>query len=375
MKRSLQIGLIMLILGLITACTLTTEEIRRQRATIVSSAGEVVEDTFGELVDDFVFVTPVPTPVIVDFDNLGQTIRACVRPSGIMRLIDLDQECDDIEVLIEWQIAGPPGAPGFPGAAGQSGPPGPPGEPGPIGPPGPEGSQGPTGAVGPTGPVGSIGPAGPAGPPGLTGPQGLTGADGPPGPAGPAGPAGPGGPTGPTGPQGPPGPQGPAGPSGSSVYSDGDGDGVDDSVDLCLFDGPTAPSVQNSATTPNITPIIQLSNASINAGGNVAMGIAAGSTFNLSADYLINDPACPGCPYQILAGIAQSNPQGCIFDGNLSPIGDANGLGNINLTAPAQPGTYFIRFDYAQESPCNLGQWTTGGEPTAQTNVAAICVQ
>ena len=56
MKYLMGIGLIMLALVLVAACTLTTQEIREQRATLVSSAQEIAADTFGELVDDFIIL-------------------------------------------------------------------------------------------------------------------------------------------------------------------------------------------------------------------------------------------------------------------------------------------------------------------------------
>ncbi|HXV41908.1 MAG TPA: hypothetical protein VEC96_02500 [Anaerolineae bacterium] len=211
MTYLMRIGLAMLVMFLLTTCTLTTQEIRQQQATIVSSAQEAAADTFGEIVDDFIIVTPVPTPPRVDFSNLGDTIRACVRSSGVMRLIDLSQHCNDDELLIEWYITGPSGSPGSAGLAGPAGPAGPPGPAGPAGSAGPPGPAGPPGQEGPPGPAGLAGAPGLAGPPGPVGPPGSAGPEGLPGPVGPAGPEGPPGPSGPVGPAGPEGPQGPQG--------------------------------------------------------------------------------------------------------------------------------------------------------------------
>ena len=71
MKYLMRIGLTMLALVLVAACTLVPQEIRQQQATIVSSAQEVAADTFGELVDDFIIVTPVPTPPTAERNMLG----------------------------------------------------------------------------------------------------------------------------------------------------------------------------------------------------------------------------------------------------------------------------------------------------------------
>ncbi len=361
MKYLMRIGLIMLALVLAAACTLVPQEIREQQATLVSSAQEVAADTFGELVDEFIIITPVPTPPTVDFSNLGDTIRACVKSSGLMRLIDLTQRCNDDELLIEWYITGPPGSPGAAGLAGPSGP------------AGPAGPAGPPGAEGPPGPQGSIGPAGPEGPPGA---PGLVGSPGPVGPPGPPGPQGPEGPQGPQGPQGPEGPEGPPGPPGAPGSVDSDGDGVDDSVDQCLFDGPTAPPLQASATQGSPGGFFtQINNVSINGGGNVATAIAAGGPFTVSMNYFVqNDPSCPACIDQIIIGISPGSGgagQSCIFNG-IPGVGGVSGSANPTLTAPGTPGTYFIRFVTTLEFSCRLELY---GDSSPSRNLAAICVQ
>ena len=131
-------------------------------------------------------------------------INACIGNGrwGILRIVDDQDQCKNIETPISWNLQGPQGEQGVPG------PPGPVGETGPQGPAGPPGARGIAGPVGPEGPVGATGAVGPQGPTGSEGPQGEPGAPGPQGPMGPVGA------TGAVGEQGPPGPEGPPGISG-----------------------------------------------------------------------------------------------------------------------------------------------------------------
>jgi hypothetical protein len=67
----------------------------------------------------------------------GQTIDACVGPSGKLRIVDDAGSCKRKESPLSWASAGPAGAPG------ETGEPGDQGAEGPQGPEGPEGPQGP----------------------------------------------------------------------------------------------------------------------------------------------------------------------------------------------------------------------------------------
>lgn len=109
-------------------------------------------------------------------------ITACVdhrSESGLLRVIEPDQECRRHETRISWNQEGRAGDPGQAGAQGPAGPAGPAGPPGDAGLPGEDGPMGPAGPAGPAGEQGLPGPEGPQGPagePGATGLQGPAGA-------------------------------------------------------------------------------------------------------------------------------------------------------------------------------------------------------
>ena len=115
----------------------------------------------------------------------AQMIKGCIKPNGVLKIIDYDASCSASQTEIFINTAGEPG---------------------------PQGPAGPKGDIGPAGPEGSIGSQGPAGPQGVAGAQGFQGL---PGPAGAKGDTGAQGLPGPAGAKGDTGPIGPAGPSGS----------------------------------------------------------------------------------------------------------------------------------------------------------------
>ncbi|HEX8954228.1 MAG TPA: hypothetical protein VF945_20370, partial [Polyangia bacterium] len=121
---------------------------------------------------------------------------------------------------------------------------------------------------------------------------------------------------------------------------------------------------------PNLA--IKLSNVKIDGGGSFAH-VAAGGTFSVSADYSITDSGGNNID-QIIVGIAPSDPQGCLFDGNVHNQ-TRTGNGTATLTAPTTPGTYTLRFHYGQANGCDpSGWWAINGAPTAAEDFAAICV-
>jgi hypothetical protein len=130
---------------------------------------------------------------------------------------------------------------------------------------------------------------------------------------------------------------------------------------------PLAPTV---GPGPNLA--ITLSNVAVNGGGNVAH-VAAGATFTVSADYSITDSGGNNID-QIIVGVAPSDPQACLFDGNVHNQ-TRTGNGTATLTAPTTPGTYTIRFHYGQAQSCDpQGWWAINGAPTSAQDFAAICV-
>lgn len=93
----------------------------------------------------------------------GTTVMVCVKNNGAMFLIGENfrhTDCRSNDLLLTWNIAGPPGPQGVPGVAGPAGAQG---EAGPAGPAGANGLPGAVGAQGPAGPTGPQGPAGTSG--------------------------------------------------------------------------------------------------------------------------------------------------------------------------------------------------------------------
>src|SRR5258708_9848729 len=91
------------------------------------------------------------------------TIDACVKDNGDVRIVSAGSSCKQPEHLVEWDLVGPQGPAGPQGPQGIAGPQGP------QGPQGIPGIQGPKGDAGPVGPIGPTGPTGPQGPVGISG--------------------------------------------------------------------------------------------------------------------------------------------------------------------------------------------------------------
>lgn len=93
-----------------------------------------------------------------------QVIHSCINnSSGTIKIISATGSCQNNDMAVDWNTAGPQG---------------PAGPTSPVGPQGPKGDTGAQGPAGPTGPVGPAGPQGPVGPKGDTGPQGPQGVPG-----------------------------------------------------------------------------------------------------------------------------------------------------------------------------------------------------
>jgi hypothetical protein len=74
-----------------------------------------------------VVVATVGTSVAFATGGDGDTIYACVKDNGDLRLVDDPTDCKKKERLVSWNTVGPPGPPGPPGedgAPGEAGPPG-----------------------------------------------------------------------------------------------------------------------------------------------------------------------------------------------------------------------------------------------------------
>jgi len=120
---------------------------------------------------------------------------------------------------------------------------------------------------------------------------------------------------------------------------------------------------------------ITISAVSVNGGGNVAR-VAAGATFSLQANYSLKQAGgCPNCIDQIIVGVAPDDPQTCLYDA--VPSGTKTGTTTVNMTAPANPGVYTLRFHYGQAANCSdavANWWSVNGAPDASEDFAALCV-
>lgn len=120
---------------------------------------------------------------------------------------------------------------------------------------------------------------------------------------------------------------------------------------------------------------VKLSEFTLNNKGNVVT-TAPGEKISVSANYIYDCLECqPGSINQIIVGIAGENSaQACIYNGTIK----GSGSSNFTLTAPPEPGTYYIRFRYAQAYGCErgaLGWWRVDNEPTAGANIGVIVVK
>ena len=93
----------------------------------------------------------------------------------------------------------------------------------------------------------------------------------------------------------------------------------------------------------------------INGKGNQA-AVAAGATFTVS--FLYSATCTTDCPLAIQLGLNTGSPQACFYAKQL-------GSAEETLTAPSEPGIYYILFDRNQNF-CNA-VWDTGTPPLTQS--------
>jgi hypothetical protein len=93
-------------------------------------------------------------------------------------------------------------------------------------------------------------------------------------------------------------------------------------------------------------------------GSTVYRGLP-GETIIVQIDYrIVPEDYCPYCIDEIQVGFSNTDPLGCIYLG----IPDKNGVkdtGEISVTLPGEPGTYFLAFNRTQDYTCPV-HWTNG---------------
>lgn len=148
---------------------------------------------------------------------------------------------------------------------------------------------------------------------------------------------------------------------------DYDGDGIPCAEDTCLFDGPTPPTIPG---TVGPYTEITLSNARINGGTNFGT-VSAGASFEVKFDWSLFFTECDGCAAQGIVGIGGILGSKCFY--NMGDNGNNmqwQDTATMQFTAPAQPGTYVLRFSRHWRNYCPDNVDVGAKEST----FAAICV-
>ncbi len=152
----------------------------------------------------------------------------------------------------------------------------------------------------------------------------------------------------------------------SDCAADTDGDAICDRLDMCLLDGPLAGEFRDLASNQVLT----ITNVKLDGGTNTMIGVEAGSTFLLEYDWFYDSfSMCCDCTTYISVGFSQSTaPDHCqpAFTGCIG-----EGRYETTLTAPAEPGTYYIGFRMHREGMCP----TAWHDPPLAQSFAAICVK
>jgi hypothetical protein len=108
-----------------------------------------------------------------------------------------------------------------------------------------------------------------------------------------------------------------------------------------------------------------ISRVRINGGGS-DVTVAPGSTVTVSLHFVTSNVGCPGCDQQIEVGFGHLVPTQCIFDRSLGGMTFSKHK-TFTLTAPAEPGSYFVAYDTADDIGCFRGGqdwWVNPLDPT-----------
>ncbi|HEX8290827.1 MAG TPA: glycoside hydrolase family 19 protein, partial [Pyrinomonadaceae bacterium] len=125
---------------------------------------------------------------------------------------------------------------------------------------------------------------------------------------------------------------------------------------------------------------VEILKVNVNGTGTNSAVVAPGTVVPVIVAYSIADPKCPGCVDQIQVGLAaEATPAGCVYDGTpgTDPVTDK---GAVYVTAPSEPGVYYIGFDRSQGYSCVADRWWSGwkdepGAPARQRYIGIIEVK
>ena len=163
---------------------------------------------------------------------------------------------------------------------------------------------------------------------------------------------------------------------------DSDGDGRGDLCDLFWLDGHTPLHVNGDMNFGGL----ELRNTELNDEGSTVESIQAGASFTVSFSYSVVGDACnycPGCITQYSLGVSTasscigpSEDFDCFYSGRSGCYGTRTGTETITLTAPTNPGMYFLTPRRSWHYSC--GQAEADGWLTPVTDpskaAAAFCV-
>jgi len=136
--------------------------------------------------------------------------------------------------------------------------------------------------------------------------------------------------------------------------------------------GVTARNTNTEAAPVRYGPVT-ISNLSLNQNGT-QVTVAPGESVAVTARYSYECRNCQqGSINQIIVGIAGIGAQTCIYNGSIQGSGSAS----FTLTAPGTPGTYSVRFRYAQAMNCASAVqnwWNVDQSPPVEAEIATIVV-
>jgi hypothetical protein len=120
----------------------------------------------------------------------------------------------------------------------------------------------------------------------------------------------------------------------------------------------------NATATANLGLISERTR--VNGGGPIAV-VARGASVSTSVDYTVWSSSasgyCPSCILQYVVIVdAVGGPAGCANVNIPGAFPGVSGTLDFTFTAPAQPGSYFIRATLTQQFSCD-GSRPGGGEP------------
>jgi len=134
--------------------------------------------------------------------------------------------------------------------------------------------------------------------------------------------------------------------------------------------------------TPTATAVpfagFNVNTVSLNGGGS-SITVFPGDQVTITYNFNIYDDPCPSCITQLVTGLGTAGTQSaetCAFDGDAALFPGTPGSENTILTAPSNPGTYYVTVEYSWQFDClsALSNYGSGGSVSPQV-IGTITVQ